>query len=194
MSGARLVRSAIKAASSELAESIGEQLASPHHRFRIVHAEDLLESERNAIWMIFESNMRAFYTSSSFGWDPRAKWKELFNSLSRFYLAYQAAASELIGFAMFRFEYEDQESVLYCYDLQVTRIFQGTGLGKTLMRQLAKIGSAWKMEKVMLTVFKANTRAFQFYNSTGFVVDSCSPSCAEDGSDVDYEILSMRLT
>jgi len=52
------------------------------------------------------------------------------------------------------------------------------------MRQLAKIGSAWKMEKVMLTVFKgsnellcsnfladvvtANTRAFQFYNSTGY--------------------------
>jgi GNAT superfamily N-acetyltransferase len=71
----------------------------------------------------------------------------------------------------------------YSYDLQVTRFFQGTGLGKTLMRQLANIGSAWKMEKVMLTVFKgskdllrskfpadvvtANTRAFQFYNSTG---------------------------
>jgi len=40
------------------------------------------------------------------------------------------------------------------YDIQVTKAAQGMGLGKELLGELAKIGNAYSMEKIMLTVLK----------------------------------------
>lgn len=43
----------------------------------------------------------------------------------------------------------------------------------------------------MLTIFKCNQEALQFYTSIGFQIDDNSPS--KCGYDVDYEILSKLL-
>ncbi|KAJ2931155.1 hypothetical protein H1R20_g5946, partial [Candolleomyces eurysporus] len=92
---------------------------------------------------------------------------------------------------MFRFEYEDKECLLYCYELQVVEAMRGMAIGRSLMTMLASIGSAWGMEKLMLTVLKANETAVQFYKGIGFIPDESCPSKFE--KEVDYEILSKRL-
>jgi len=97
---------------------------------------------------------------------------------------------------MFRFEYEDRENTLYCYELEISKAAQRTGLGTILMGHLMTIGSAWEMDKIMLTVFKENSPALKFYQTVGFIIDPSSPSYLEDGTiaddveDVDYEIMS----
>lgn len=52
--------------------------------------------------------------SSSMGWSPGSKKRELFHTLSRLILAYDES-SQLVGFAMFRFDIEDDEEVLYWF-------------------------------------------------------------------------------
>ncbi|KAG6911912.1 hypothetical protein DXG01_000159 [Tephrocybe rancida] len=134
---------------------------------------------------------------SSFGWDPSSKQEELFNRLSRFILV--DVADELAAFSMFRFEYEEKENILYCYDLQIRQAHQRTGMGKLLMRILERIGTAWSMEKVMLTVFKANGNAMKFYQASGFTMDESCPGYVDESDDpaaiedADYEILSKLL-
>lgn len=51
------------------------------------------------------------YCRSSFGWDPAVKLAELFDSLSRFILVH--SEERLVAFAMFRFEYEHYNNLLY---------------------------------------------------------------------------------
>jgi hypothetical protein len=54
------------------------------------------------------------YTGSSFGWDPPHKQGELFHHLSRFILVYPASGNQsLVAFTAFRFEFEDDQNILY---------------------------------------------------------------------------------
>lgn len=137
------------------------------------------------------------YCRSSFGWDPAVKLAELFDSLSRFILVH--SEERLVAFAMFRFEYEHYNNLLYCYELQVSSSSQRAGIGRLLLRWLESIGVAWEMDKLVLTVLKGNINAVEFYHSFGFQIDATSPGyTVEDDSpndvdDVDYEILSKEL-
>jgi len=147
---------------------------------------------------MFEENMRDLYSASSFGWDPPEKHQELFASSSRFVMidANESGTSGLLAaFTMFRFEHDEGIYVLYCYDLQIRKLYQRTGMGKLLMTALENIGTAWRMEKIVLTVFKENKNARQFYRSSGFTLDETSPGYNSDpcSEEVDYEILSKRL-
>ncbi|KAG5731355.1 hypothetical protein E4T56_gene17710, partial [Termitomyces sp. T112] len=107
---------------------------------------------------------------------------------------------KLAAFSTFRFEVEEDENVIYCYDLQIQSAYRRKGLGKMLMQILEKIGAAWGMEKVMLTVFKANQNAIKFYRTAGFTEDESCPGYVEEGDDlntvedVDYKILSKKLS
>ena len=79
---------------------------------------------------------------------------------------------------------------LSSYELQVSRSAQRGGMGKALMKCLYEIARGWKMQKVVLTVFKGedmwtfffeafphaqswhfaeNHAAFLFYKAMGFV-------------------------
>lgn len=61
------------------------------------------------------------------GWDVEEKWKELFHPDSRFILLSVAATESdtsepgergtqhIVGFSMFRFDYEEGEKLLYWY-------------------------------------------------------------------------------
>ncbi|KAF8735477.1 hypothetical protein AX14_001974 [Amanita brunnescens Koide BX004] len=133
--------------------------------------------------------MHDFYAASSFGWNPMDKRKEMFHAKSRVLTVFKEM--DLVAYCMFRFEVEESSGVLYCYELQVSSTARRRGLGKMLMQQLWKIGSSWKMEKIMLTVLKENTAALEFYTKLGFAVDETSPSKFEQ--EVDYEIMSSSL-
>lgn len=107
------------------------------------------------------------YAASSFGWNPMDKRKEMFHAKSRVLTVFKEM--DLVAYCMFRFEVEESSGVLYwyqsrlvdvnvlitrSYELQVSSTVRRRGLGKMLMQQLWKIGSSWKMEKIMLTVLK----------------------------------------
>ncbi|RDB28763.1 N-alpha-acetyltransferase 40 [Hypsizygus marmoreus] len=191
-----LVRKANKAPSAQLLLSLGSTIPNAY-TFKVARAKELSDHERDSIWAIFNENMRDLYSRSSFGWNPASKLAELFDPLSRFILVHEEAG--MVAFTMFRFEYEDGENILYCYDLQISRTCQRTGLGKALMQSLEQIGTGWRMGKIVLTVFKGNRSARDFYSASGFEVDESSPGYTEDGEDpveeeeVDYEILSKPL-
>jgi hypothetical protein len=62
--------------------------------------------------LVYTSSPLLFsYIKSSFGWDPSSKLEELFAPVSRFILVH--AEGKLVGFVMFRFEYEYRENILY---------------------------------------------------------------------------------
>ncbi|KDQ63674.1 hypothetical protein JAAARDRAFT_29703 [Jaapia argillacea MUCL 33604] len=133
--------------------------------------------------------MHRFYTSSSFGWDPPRKRQELFHRLSRFILVRPAldeseeprsTLPDIIAYSMFRFEREVTEDVVYCYELQVAKSAQRFGIGKVLMQQLAHIGLHFGMTRVMLTAFKSNIDACNFYRALGFSIDPTSPDYEDD--------------
>jgi len=108
--------------------------------------------------------------------------------------------SRMVAYTIFRFEREAKQDVVYCYELQVTEQSRGLGLGKLLTNALSDIGSRWRMKKVILTVFKANSAAFAFYKSLGFDLDPSSPRLVEndgwqdeDELYCDYVILSKPI-
>ncbi|KAJ7492551.1 acyl-CoA N-acyltransferase [Mycena latifolia] len=188
--GSKEVRAANKASTSQISKCIATDPESTTHSFEVLFAENLDGTARNSIWSMFETNMRTMYTASSFGWDPPHKKGELFDPLSRFILAYtKNGKRSLVAFTAFRFEFEEGQNILYCYDLQVSKASQCHGLGRALMNHLTNIGTDLNLDKIMLTVFKANTRALKFYADFGFEMDPDSP---EDDDEEDYKILSKN--
>ncbi|KAJ6575192.1 acyl-CoA N-acyltransferase [Mycena capillaripes] len=182
--GSEEIERANKASASQISKSL---VPDPTFIFKVQLAESLDESTRSLIWSMFETNMRAMYTTSSFGWDPPHKKGELFNRLSRFILVYPTTGTRsLVAFTAFRFEFEDDKNILYCYDLQVAKQSQRSGLGRALMNHLAKIGADFGLDKIILTVFKVNKRALKFYKSFGFEMDPDSPN---DDDEEDYKLL-----
>ncbi|KAI0734545.1 acyl-CoA N-acyltransferase [Fomitopsis betulina] len=193
-----------EAASSDLASFLDQAgLFESRYNisFEVVLASVLSEGLRREIWATLENNMKELYTQSSFGWNPEKKQAELFHESSRFLLARKLpepgssseSAPSTVAYSMFRFEREEKQDVIYCYELQVHQDLRRAGLGKHLMRHLVSISKGWKMEKIMLTVFKANHVACNFYKAIGFELDPTSPEYYdddEDTEDYDYEILS----
>ncbi|KAK2461863.1 hypothetical protein APHAL10511_006326 [Amanita phalloides] len=179
----------LQATSLQLAACLTPDTDS-HYRIRVAHANELDNGERNDLCVIFEANMRNLYTNSSFGWNPAEKHRELFNAKSRFLMTF-SAENNLVAFCMFRFETEETDDVLYCYELQVSNATQRVGVGNTLVQRLWEIGLSYEMDKIMLTVLKGNTAALGFYKKQGFAIDESSPSMFL--VEVDYEIMSKRI-
>ncbi|GAA5922200.1 uncharacterized protein JCM15063_003217 [Sporobolomyces koalae] len=166
---------------------------------------------RSWIWELFEANMKSLYENSQEGWDPAEKRKELFHSESRFIVASSKAnpsdptvssspstSEALLGYTIFRFDTEETATdehcdVVYCYELQIDQAARATGIGRLLTNALERIGHETKMDKVMLTVFKANEAACAFYAKIGFEVDEIDPSEYEDADEVEYRILSKPI-
>lgn len=139
---------------------------------------------------IFEDNMTELYQQSSWGLDLAEKREELMHKDARFLLV--KAESKIIGFCHFRFDVNDDheptESVVYVYEIQVLRPYQRYGIGKRLMEIIHLVAKRAEMKKAMLTVFKKNTAAMNFYKKLGYIADKISPN--ELGIEEDYDILS----
>lgn len=93
--------------------------------------------------------------------------------------------------------YEDGKDVVYCYEIHLSPMARGKGLGVLLMGQMEAIGQLIGVEKAMLTVFKSNLAARGFYMKGGYEVDENSPQprMLRNGTvkEPEYEILSKRL-
>ncbi|KAL4260727.1 N-alpha-acetyltransferase 40 [Pleurotus pulmonarius] len=193
--GSTMVKVANKATSKALTKLIPSEIDTKGTRYTLEakYASDLQKDERDACWEFFMTNMKSLYEASpSMGWYPDEKKNELFHRLSRFILAYDGD-SALVAYTMFRFEFEEEKNLIYCYELQVSPNFKRQGLGRVLMEQVKVIGKKYDMDKIVLTVFKDNSEAVQFYEHSGFATDPSCPS--HDGGDesLEYRILSLEL-
>lgn len=141
-------------------------------------------------------NMREMYEQSEWGWDEAAKRKELTHRNAYLIQVRDPTHPEqLIAFAHFRFELDEDKtrSVCYCYELQVAAQHQRSGLGRQLMKALEDIGRQFRMKKLLLTCFIHNKPAMAFYTeSLGFHIDRFSPSKFPNQQTF-YEILSKRI-
>ncbi|RHZ79019.1 hypothetical protein Glove_152g38 [Diversispora epigaea] len=166
-------------------------------------------------FQLVKKNMKKFYENSNMGWNSGNKVKEMREEGARYLIARQfnkvhkdsgenQTIGKPIGFLMFQFTLEetmaddDQEiEAIYCYEIQLTSETRGKGLGKFLMNTMEAIGKHWGMKKSMLTTFKANTAAFNFYRKhLKYEIDEISPSKVlkpKEAKKYDYEILSKVL-
>lgn len=105
--------------------------------------------------------------------------------------------TDVLGFLSFMVTYEDGKDVVYCYEIHLSPRTRGRGLGALLMTRMEEIGRLVGLEKAMLTVFKANATAREFYEKGGYEVDEYSPQPRRlrNGTvkEFDYLILSKRL-
>jgi len=89
---------------------------------------------------------------------------------------------------------KNHQPILYLYEIQIDPRLQRQNIGKKLMTMTQIIAMKMKMTKVILTVFKFNNQAMDFYKKKlGYKTDESSPDCfIDDGDDeeVDYVILS----
>ncbi|GAA5834055.1 hypothetical protein JCM9279_004203 [Rhodotorula babjevae] len=206
---------------SKLKDSYGAPTARTQHvdvpwhsgsaRLEVHSAKTLPPASRDWVWSLFERNMRSLYEAQQDGYDAREKRAEVFHSDSRFLIlspsppapGSRAAPPRLapLGFCIFRFDTEETASedddelcdVAYCYELQVENDEHGKGVGRALMDALERTARAWRMDKVMLTVFKANEQALAFYDKIGYAEDEIDPG-RFGVLDVDYSILSKSLS
>lgn len=112
----------------------------------------------------------------------------------------EALSSEdgrILGFLSFMVTYEDGKEVIYCYEIHLSSMARGKRLGALLMARMEGIGKLIGLEKAMLTVFKSNKGAREFYKKGGYEVDENSPPARtlRNGTvkEYDYEILSKVL-
>ncbi|KAI0105797.1 acyl-CoA N-acyltransferase [Daldinia grandis] len=136
---------------------------------------NLSDENFDACFKLVEETSRADYESSSVGWKPGKKLAEMKSPELR-YIIVKDIVGGVRGFTSLMPTYEEGEPVVYCYEIHLKPELQGTGLGRTLMGFLESIAiNTPPIEKVMLTCFLSNQRAFTFYKKLGFEKDDISP-------------------
>ncbi|KAF9916462.1 N-alpha-acetyltransferase 40 [Lobosporangium transversale] len=115
---------------------------------------------------LVESNMKELYMKSKDGWCREDKEEEMQDAISRYLITYHN--NQPVGMIHFQFVEEEtmvdrDAEVVYCFEIQVVPEYQRRGIGAYLIGLLELIGKATQMEKIMLTVFKANKDAIKFY-------------------------------
>lgn len=105
--------------------------------------------------------------------------------------------NSVLGFLSFMVTYEDGVEVVYCYEIHLAAEARGRGLGGLLMGRMEEVGKRVGLKKAMLTVFKSNVVACEFYFRGGYEVDEYSPKPRRlrNGTvkEYDYMILSKKL-
>ncbi|KAJ5145079.1 hypothetical protein N7448_002471 [Penicillium atrosanguineum] len=157
---------------------------------------------------LIELTSGSAYAASGGGWSRPAKRKEMKLPDMKYLIVRSPplgtdAADEpvsrnaVLGFISFMVTYEDEKEVVYCYEIHLSENARGKGLGKLLIGKMEEIGRRVGLEKAMLTVFKSNEMAREFYRRNGYVIDEYSPKPRRlrNGTvkEFGYEILSKGL-
>ncbi|KAL8954343.1 MAG: hypothetical protein Q9183_007182 [Haloplaca sp. 2 TL-2023] len=146
--------------------------------------------------LIANSSSKAYATSST-GWSPAKKRKEMKLPDLHYLLLSPNTKSQIQGFLSFMMTYEDGHEVVYCYELHLVPSLHGKGLGRHLMSLMEGAGMKVGVEKSMLTVFTENQSALAFYSKLGYSKDEYSPEPRKlrNGAvkDPGYVILSKPL-
>jgi len=175
----------------------------------LVAADFLTPGEYNATFNLIEETSRSDYESSTFGWHPRRKRKEMLEPEMKYLLVRSRGAeptierttksgdldTSVLGFLSFMVDHDSSPSVpvLYIYEIHLAESLRGLGLGNHLMQVTERLASNIGLDKVMLTCFLCNKKAHHFYTNRGFVADACSPADRKTRNKVvavDYVIMS----
>ena len=130
-----------------------------------------------------DHNMHDYY-EQTWGWNENKKLNEFKDPGARFYVIRHEGNP--IGFIHFRFEFEDNLSHLYVYELQIDSKFQRHGLGKFLLQACELTAMKAGMYCVMLTVLKVNSPAMNFYMKNNYKIHPWSPSKADPENSNEY--------
>ncbi|XP_030564030.1 N-alpha-acetyltransferase 40 [Drosophila novamexicana] len=136
-----------------------------------------------------EQNVGPFYKQLKMGWQPKIKQSELNKNWARFLVA-QNQQKQPVAYTMFRFDMDDGDCVLYCYEIQIAPEYQRKGLGKFMMQTLESCAKIWQLEKLMLTVLNNNENSLMFFKALGYAKDETSPDILQEA---DYQILSKSM-
>ncbi|XP_022653511.1 N-alpha-acetyltransferase 40-like isoform X2 [Varroa jacobsoni] len=154
-------------------------------------ALDASKELRDFVFLLTELNMRDMYEQSDWGWNASQKKKELSDKTSQYLIVKDDLNNDaVVGFVHFRFDIDFDRAVLYCYEIQLVKAVQRRGIGAHLMDILYKLAERFKMKKVILTVFKHNLQALNFYTKKlNFRRDTTDPK----ENHIDYTILSKKV-
>ncbi|KAK5064387.1 hypothetical protein LTR84_000220 [Exophiala bonariae] len=137
------------------------------------------------------------YRNSETGWSRSKKKKEMKLPDMKYIIFKDERSEDVAGFVSFMVTYEDGFEVIYVYEIHLAAEWQAQGLGKSLMLAMEAISKNVGVEKVMLTVFKSNHRAVDWYRKLGYVEDEFSPQARKlrNGTvkESTYIILSKAL-
>ncbi|KAL8869112.1 MAG: hypothetical protein Q9174_004516 [Haloplaca sp. 1 TL-2023] len=154
-------------------------------------------TELDACFSLIANSSSEAYATSSTGWSPAKKRKEMKLPDLRYLLLCSQSKLQIQGFLSFMLTYEDGHEVVYCYELHLDPALQGKGLGRHLMSLMEGAGQKSGVEKSMLTVFIDNQSALGFYSRLGYSKDEYSPEPKKlrNGTvkEPDYVILSKPL-
>lgn len=167
----------------------GDQLNDLEARIRLATSPDvcilrtdarrLSAAQLNACLDLVEETSADDYRVSESGWSRSQKRKEMKLPDLRYLLLSDVSSNVsplgLAGFISFMVTYEDGYEVLYIYEIHLCPAWQGKGLGRHLMDTVETIGANAGLTKSMLTVFKANERAVDWYRKSGYSMDEFSP-------------------
>ncbi|XP_003738295.1 N-alpha-acetyltransferase 40 [Galendromus occidentalis] len=152
-------------------------------------AHDASDEDKEFLFGLTEKNMKDFYEKSNWGWNESQKRKELTKKTSQYLIA-RDPNGRIVAFVHYRFDMDFDLPVLYCYEIQLIEEVQRRGLGGHLMHILYKLAERFKMKKVILTVFKHNPQALNFYQQKlKFRLDATAPK----ENHIDYTILSKNV-
>ncbi|TFB07294.1 hypothetical protein CCMA1212_000797 [Trichoderma ghanense] len=150
-------------------------LTQKPYSLEFLSSHELSKDDFKACFDIIELTSGADYKSSSVGWHPAMKKKEMKSPDLR-YILVKDDTGTVKGFTSLMPTFENHEPVLYCYEVHLTPDLQGSGLGKHLMAQLIAIAeNIPSTKKVMLTCFTSNANGLKFYEKLGFTKDEFSP-------------------
>lgn len=147
----------------------------------VAHADarSLTPIQLKACLDLVEQTSADDYRTSESGWSRTKKRKEMKLPDLRYLMLSVPTVSDddsgLAGFISFMITYEDGNEVIYIYEIHLCAAWRGKGVGTHLMRAVETIGANVGVEKAMLTVFKANERAVQWYRKSGYATDEFSP-------------------
>lgn len=139
-------------------------------------ASTLSKQALEACLDLIEQTSADDYRNSEAGWSRAKKKKEMKLPDMKYITLNDESPNHIVaGFVSFMITYEDGFEVVYVYEIHLAPEWQAHGLGKSLIRAVESIGKNVGVEKIMLTVFKANRRAVEWYGKLGYVEDEFSP-------------------
>lgn len=156
---------------------------------------ELNKDEVQWVFDVTKRNMQTLYETSPWGWNDKKKMDEMTDHRACYLMA-KDEQGKFVGMSHFRFDLDEGDEVLYCYEIQLEREYCAKGLGKRLMQILELMAHRSQMKKVMLTVFKDNAIANKFFGEKlRYEVDETSPSVWDpmNPEDYHYEIMSKII-
>ncbi|KAH7059013.1 acyl-CoA N-acyltransferase [Macrophomina phaseolina] len=143
----------------------------------------IADGDFSSCFKLVESTSAADYKSSSRGWRPKDKLREMREDHMRYLLVREkpseldtsTVGNDIVAFCSFMFTIEDDYPVVYIYEIHLAESHRRSGLGRHLMRIVEHCATEGAVDKAMLTCFRCNTLAMAFYTKLGYEEDEFSP-------------------